>query len=68
MLFDHANHYILIENAYFIPTIDIRLALSRALSRGVRVAVILARDSDVPLAAYASRTCTRDLESRHTNI
>ncbi len=52
---DHANHYILIENAYFIPTIDIRLALSRAVRRGVRVAVILARDSDVPLAAYASR-------------
>ena len=52
---NHANHYILIENAYFIPAIEIRLALSRAVQRGVQVAVVLARDSDVPLAGYASR-------------
>jgi cardiolipin synthase len=52
---NHAKHYILIENAYFIPDIDIRLALGRAVRRGVQVAVVLTRDSDVPLVAYASR-------------
>jgi cardiolipin synthase A/B len=52
---NRAAHYILIENAYFIPDMDIRHALGRAVRRGVQVAVVLARDSDVPLAAYASR-------------
>ncbi|MDO8303219.1 MAG: phosphatidylserine/phosphatidylglycerophosphate/cardiolipin synthase family protein [Sedimentisphaerales bacterium] len=52
---NHANHYIFIENAYFIPAFEIRLALSKAVRRGVQVAVVLARDSDAPLAAYASR-------------
>jgi cardiolipin synthase len=51
----HARHYILIENAYFIPTRAIRKALAQAVSRGVQVAVTVPRHSDVPIVTHASR-------------
>jgi cardiolipin synthase len=50
-----ATRYILIENAYFIPDRGIRRALAHAAKRGVAVAVAVAANSDIPLAAYASR-------------
>lgn len=50
-----ARRYILIENAYFIPDGHIRRALGNAAARGVVVAVVVARNSDVPITACAAR-------------
>lgn len=50
-----ARRYILVENAYFIPNRAVRRALAKAAARGVLVAVAVARDSDVKIAACASR-------------
>lgn len=50
-----ATHYILISNSYFIPTSRVRRALARAAARGVRVCVLVPRDSDVKIAQFASR-------------
>ena len=60
---NHAEHYILIEHAYFIPDIDIRCAMAQAVRRGVKVTVVLTRDSDVRAAAYASRSLYSSLLS-----
>jgi len=57
----NAQRYILIENAYFIPDRGVRRALARAAARHVLVAVVLARDSDVTTAAYASRSLYSEL-------
>ncbi len=56
-----ASHYILIENAYFIPDRGIRRALFQAVRRGVQVAVVVARHSDVAIAAQAGRYLYGDL-------
>jgi len=50
-----AERYVLIENAYFIPSHVLLRALAKAVRRGVDVRVLLARASDVPAAAWASR-------------
>ena len=52
---NRAQNYILIENAYFLPDIDIRHALARAVKRGVTVAVVLTRESDVKIISLATR-------------
>jgi len=44
-----------IANAYFLPDTDLRRALSRAAERGVRVQVIVPKDSDVRIVYHASR-------------
>jgi cardiolipin synthase len=58
---DRAEHYVLIENAYFIPDPGFRRALAAAASRGVLVAVVVARAGDVPVAALASRAVFAEL-------
>jgi len=50
-----AAHYVLIENGYFIPSRVFLKALASAVRRRVDVRVLLARQSDVPAAAWASR-------------
>jgi cardiolipin synthase len=57
----NARSYILIENAYFIPDRGVRRALAHAAARHVLVAVVLSRNSDVPAAAYASRSLYSEL-------
>lgn len=57
----NAHRYILIENAYFIPDRGIRRALLRAVQRGVKVAVAVARHNDVAVAAMASRALYGEL-------
>ena len=52
---NQAKKYILIENAYFIPDRHIRNGLIRAVSRGVKVCVIVAKNTDVKIAGYASK-------------
>lgn len=44
-----------IANAYFLPDADLRRALCRAAARGVRVQVIVPKDSDVRIVYHASR-------------
>jgi cardiolipin synthase A/B len=58
---DRAERYVLIENAYFIPDPGFRRALSLAASRGVLVAVVVARSGDVPIADLASRATFSEL-------
>jgi cardiolipin synthase len=61
---NNAREYVLIENAYFIPDYHIRMAMALAVRRGVQVSVLVARDGDVPIASYASRSLyTRLLRS-----
>jgi cardiolipin synthase A/B len=50
-----ASRRVWIENSYFIPSIIVRHALSRAVKRGVDVRVVLPSKSDVPAVAYATR-------------
>jgi cardiolipin synthase A/B len=50
-----ATREIIITNSYFIPALRVRRALARAAQRGVRVRVIVPRDSDVRLTQLASR-------------
>jgi cardiolipin synthase len=50
-----ASRDIVIANSYFIPARRVRLALARAVLRGVRVRVLMPRDTDVRLAQLASR-------------
>lgn len=46
---------IVITNSYFIPDRLVRKALARAVKRGVRVRVLMPRDSDVLVTQLASR-------------
>lgn len=50
-----AAHDIIISNSYFIPSGRVRRALIKAVRRGVRVRVMVPRNSDVIMAQYASR-------------
>lgn len=50
-----AQRYVLIENAYFIPSRPIRRALVKAARRGVFVGIVVGERSDVPITAYAMR-------------
>jgi cardiolipin synthase len=50
-----AERCIRIANAYFLPDRGLRKALKRACERGVRVQVIVPRDSDVRAVFHASR-------------
>ncbi len=50
-----ASRDILITNSYFIPARRVRKALARAVTRDVRVRVLMPRDTDVKLAQLASR-------------
>lgn len=50
-----ASREIIITNSYFIPARRVRRALGRAAARGVRVRVLVPRDSDVRVTQLASR-------------
>lgn len=63
-----ARHHILIENAYFIPDHRIRSALKKAARRGVLVAVAVARENDVAIAAFASRNLYGELLASRVRI
>ena len=54
-VFSSAKKHIRIENAYFVPDRALLRALIKARSRGVKVEVIVARATDVPIAFYATR-------------
>ncbi len=50
-----ARRYVMIENAYFIPSKPVRRALIKAAQRGLFVGVVVTTQSDVPITAYATR-------------
>lgn len=64
----HAQRYILIENAYFIPDRQFRRALLSAVKRGVMVAVVLPQNSDIKLIALASKALYGELLSNGVRI
>jgi cardiolipin synthase len=51
----NATSRVFLTNAYFLPPARLVSELIRAVQRGVRVAVILAAETDVPLVRYAAR-------------
>lgn len=56
-----ARERLLIAHSYFIPDDAVLRALRRAVRRGVRVALLLPSESDVPLATLATRRLYRRL-------
>lgn len=50
-----ASRVILIANSYFAPDVPVRRALIEAAQRGVEVRVLVPRNSDVPVVAWAGR-------------
>lgn len=58
-----AEREILIANAYFVPTLRFRLALLRAVARGVRVTLLLQGNSDQWWTRWATQALVRELAS-----
>lgn len=54
-LFRSAHHSITIVCSYFLPGLIFRTQLKRAANRGVKIRVMLASMSDVPVSKYAER-------------
>ena len=54
-MFKKANREIFMMSGYFLPGRMIRKSLKKAVSRGVKVRLILAGVSDVKIAKYAER-------------
>jgi cardiolipin synthase len=63
-----AQHEILIANAYFFPGWGFLRELRRAARRGVRVRLMVAAESDTPIAHPATRTLYRHLLAAHVQI
>lgn len=64
----HAQEYIHITNAYFVPDKKIVRALKRASKRGVDVKIILPSYSDAPPAFHAGRSHYASLLKRGVKI
>jgi cardiolipin synthase len=54
-MFNRAENEIFIMSSYFLPGRVIRKNMIRAAKRGVKISLILAGTSDVPIAKYAER-------------
>jgi cardiolipin synthase len=63
-MFDQSRDMILIMSSYFLPGRVIRNSMARAAKRGVKVQLILAGKSDVPVAKQAERYFYRWLLKR----
>jgi cardiolipin synthase len=63
-----ARREIIIANAYFFPGFGFLHELRRASKRGVRVCLIVAAESDSPIAHPATRTLYRHLLSARVEI
>lgn len=63
-----ARHEILIANAYFFPGWGFLRELRRAARRGVHVTLLVAAESDTPIAHPATRTLYRHLLRAHVDI
>ena len=63
-----AKREIVIANAYFFPGWGFLRELRRAARRGVRVTLLVAAESDSPIAHPATRTLYRHLMRAHVDI
>jgi cardiolipin synthase len=63
-----ARREIIIANAYFFPGFGFLRELRRASRRGVRVCLVVAAESDSPIATPATRTLYRHLLSADVQI
>ena len=63
-----AKREIVIANAYFFPGWAFLRELRRAARRGVRVTLLVAAESDTPIAHPATRTLYRHLLRAHVDI
>ncbi len=60
-LFDQANETIMIGTPYFIPTKKLMATLERALHRGVKVTILVPKQSDHPIVKEASFSSLRKI-------
>jgi cardiolipin synthase len=67
-MFNQAQDHILIMSSYFLPGRVIRNSMARAAKRGVKVSLILAGKSDVPVSKQAERYFYRWLLVRGITI
>ena len=63
-----AKREIIIANAYFFPGWGFLRELRRAARRGVKVCLVVAAESDTPIAHPATRTLYRHLLAAHVEI
>ncbi|MCC8363475.1 cardiolipin synthase ClsB [Lysobacter sp. A6] len=63
-----AKREIVIANAYFFPGWGLLRELRRAARRGVKVTLLVAAESDTPIAHPATRTLYRHLLRAHVDI
>ncbi len=54
-MFNRAEDHIIVMSSYFLPGQVMRKQLVRAAARGVKISLVLAGTSDVPVAKYAER-------------
>ncbi len=64
----YARSHVVILSSYFLPGKVLRKQLSKATKRGVKITVILAGISDVPVAKYAERYMYRWMLRNHIEI
>jgi cardiolipin synthase A/B len=67
-MFKKAKDHIIIISSYFLPGFIFRRGLAQAASRGVKIDVIVAGKSDVPLAKNAERYIYRWMFKNNINI
>jgi len=67
-LFQNASHDILLISSYFLPGNKFKKSLTDAVKRGVRVRIVLAGISDVPVAKQAERHMYRWLFKNNIEI
>jgi cardiolipin synthase A/B len=64
----YARSHVVILSSYFLPGKELRKQLSKAAKRGVKITVILAGISDVPVAKHAERYMYRWMLRNHIEI
>lgn len=67
-MFNRAEDHIIIMSSYFLPGRVMRRNMARAATRGVKISLILAGTSDVPMAKYAERYIYRWMLRNKVNI
>jgi cardiolipin synthase A/B len=67
-IFRSAQHSITIVCAYFLPGTKFRLLLKKAAARGVKIRVVMASISDVPVSKYAERYLYRWMLRHHFEL
>ncbi|MCG2615779.1 phospholipase D-like domain-containing protein [Terrimonas sp. NA20] len=67
-VFRSAQHSITIVCAYFLPGTKFRQLLKKAAARGVKIRVVMASISDVPVSKYAERYLYRWMLRHHFEL